>query len=147
MSIFSTFNIAASGIYAHKRRMDIVAQNITNADTILTETGEPYKRKIAVISGLRNEKAFKTVLDSQGNTLKGEGVAVTSVIASNDPFKLEYNPEHPLANADGYVRIPNVDTASEMLEMIAATRAYEANVTIFNNAKAMFSKALEIGGR
>lgn len=147
MSIFSTFDISARGIYTQKLRMDISAQNIAHSDTILTDTNEPYRRKMAVLKEVRNKNTFKRYLDGYGNTLRGSGVTVSSIVESNDPFKLEYKPEHPLANADGYVRMPNVDTSSEMLEMLSATRAYEANVTVFNNAKAMFNKTMEIGGR
>ena len=147
MNFFTVFDISASGIYAQKKRMEITAQNITNADTILTETGEPYRRKTAVLSSINNRNDFSHILDSFSSRIKGAGVRVSAVAASSDPFKLEYSPEHPLADQNGYVRMPNVDTAAEMLEMLSATRAYEANVTIFNNAKAMYRKALEIGGR
>ena len=147
MKFFNVFDISASGIYAQKRRMEIISQNISNADTILTETGEPYRRKYAVLSARSNRSDFSHILDGYSSHIKGAGVKVAAVNADIDPFKLEYKPEHPLADQNGYVRMPNVDTAVEMLEMLSATRSYEANVTIFNNAKAMYNKALEIGGR
>jgi len=142
MKIFDTFKISASGLTAEKMRMDTVASNIANATTTRTEEGGPYRRKIAV---------FRENLEKELDRISGQsetvsrGVKVDSIIEDPTPFRLVYDPMHPDANEEGYVEMPNVNVLNEMVDMIAATRAYEANVTVLNVSKAMFLKALEIG--
>lgn len=142
MRMFNTFSISASGLTAERMRMDTIASNIANSTTTRTEDGGPYKRKIAI---------FKENLDNEINRLSNQsetvskGVKVDAIIEDQTPFKLVYDPNHPDANEEGYVEMPNVNILNEMVDMIAATRAYEANVTALNATKAMFLKALEIG--
>lgn len=144
MSFIKALDISASGLYAQKKRMEVVAQNLANADTILTDTMEPYRRKVTVMSAVKEKKNFSSILDKFSTPREGDGVAVSVVESLDEPFKLVYNPEHPLAE-DGYVKMPNVDTTVEMLELLSATRAYEANITVLNATKAMFTQALRIG--
>jgi flagellar basal-body rod protein FlgC len=143
MSLFSTFKISASGLSAERLRMDVIADNISNAETTRTQQGGPYKRKMVVFSPYRS---FEKVLR---NELVQQGVKVEKIVEDDSPFKMVYNPEHPDAiqegNQKGYVAMPNVDLVKEMVDLIGATRAYEANVTVLNSAKSMAYKALEIG--
>lgn len=134
MKIFKAMQISASGLTAERFRLDLIANNIANAQTTRTEGGGPYRRKSAV---------FAEVLDRQ--QFLGRGVRVLSVSQDRTPARLVYEPEHPDANAEGYVAYPNVNVIQEMVDMITATRAYEANVTALNASKNMFLKALEIG--
>jgi len=132
--LFSSMNISASGMSAQRLRMDVIASNIANAQTTRTPQGGAYRRK---------EVIFATVLE---NKLQ-KGVQVVEILTDPSPFKLLYNPQHPDANSQGYVTMPNVDIISEMIDMISATRSYEANITAFKSAQNMFNKALEIGRR
>lgn len=145
MSFIKALDISASGLYAQKKRMEIVAQNIANADTILTDSEEPYRRKVAILSENNEKRNFSSVIEKVSLSDEGNGVRVSSIEADQEPFKLVYDPEHPLASEDGYVKMPNIDTTVEMLELLSATRAYEANITVLNATKSMFSKALTIG--
>ncbi|WDC83932.1 flagellar basal body rod protein FlgC [Caloramator sp. mosi_1] len=141
-SIFAGMRISASGLAAERLRMDIISNNIANIETTRTENGGPYKRKIVT---------FKENLDRQINNisnkseLKFNGVKVDKIIEDNSPFKKVYNPNHPDADNDGYVLMPNVNILNEMVDLITATRAFEANVTALNSQKQMALKALEIG--
>lgn len=144
--MFSSFNISASGMTAQRLRMDTVADNIANVNTTRTEDGEPYRRKMPVF-GERNSSFFKQMVRSKMGKPGGEGngVEVTSIVEDQKPFKQIYNPSHPDADDNGYVEMPNVDITTEMVDMIEASRAYEANVTALNSFKDMAMKALEIG--
>lgn len=134
MQVFKAMQTSASGLTAERFRLDLIADNIANAHTTRTEGGGPYRRKSAVFAEVLN-KAGK------GNA----GVRVVSVSQDKSEPRLVYEPEHPDANAEGYVAYPNVNIVQEMVDMITATRAYEANVTALNATKTMFLKALEIG--
>jgi len=144
MSIFTAFKVSASGLSAERLRMDVIADNISNAETTRTSQGGPYRRKMVVFSPYRS---FESILRKELTVQ--QGVKVEKIVEDNSPFKLVYNPEHPDAIQEGeqkgYVAMPNVDIVKEMIDMISATRAYEANVTALNAAKAMANKALEIG--
>ncbi len=144
MNFFKSFNISASGMTAERLRMDIISRNIANANTTRTAAGTPYRRKMAVFSEVKS--SFGSYLEqSLGSAVSGDGVEVDEIAEDMSPFKLQYNPGHPDADAEGYVQMPNVDTVTEMINMISATRAYEANVTALNSAKSMALKALDIG--
>ncbi|GAX91444.1 flagellar basal body rod protein FlgC [Effusibacillus lacus] len=153
MGLFDGINISASGLTAQRLRMDVIANNIANAQSTrsVDNPNEPYRRQRVIFSPVEGSGSFASVL---GNKLQspGLGVAVTAVEKDMEtPFKLVYDPSHPDAVKDpndpgyGYVRMPNVDVTAEMVDMIAASRGYEANVTAVNAAKAMALKALEIG--
>jgi flagellar basal-body rod protein FlgC len=124
--------------------MDIIANNIANIDTTRTETGGPYRRQLPVFEERRN-RPFSFFLNEKMNSRGKGGVQVSAIIEDQSPFKIIYNPAHPDADEDGYVSMPNVDIVTEMVDMIDASRAYEANVTALNSLKNMALKALEIG--
>jgi len=144
MGFFKSMNISASGMTAQRLRMDLIAENVANVSTTRTATGQTYKRKIAVFEQ-RGETSFSKYLNESIDKPAGNGVRVKEIIEDTAPFKLVYDPTNPDAKEGGYVQLPNVDTAKEMIDMISASRAYEANVTTFNAFKNLAMKALEIG--
>jgi flagellar basal-body rod protein FlgC len=122
--------------------MDIISKNIANANTTRTNSGTPYRRQVPVFK----EKKFSDSLNrAKSNYETGNGVEVSQIIEDKSPFKKVYNPGHPDADEKGYVLMPNVDIVTEMINLISASRAYEANITSLNNTKSMCMKALEIG--
>ena len=135
MNAFSSMRISATGLAAERLRMDTISSNMANASTTRNAQGEksPYVRKIAV---------FQEALDSKKQMA---GVKAVGIENDKSPLRKEYNPNHPDADEDGYVTMPNVNVLNEMADMMVSTRAYEANVDTFNALKSMFSKALEIG--
>ncbi|MBU5350947.1 flagellar basal body rod protein FlgC [Paenibacillus silvae] len=148
MNISNSFGISASALTAQRLRMDVISSNIANAETtrasMVNGVAVPYKRKMVVLEP--NKTSFSTMLQNQMRGRgTGDGVRVTEIREDQSPLKPVYDPTHPDANAEGYVYMPNVDIAKEMVDMISASRSYEANVTALNSTKAMISKALEIG--
>lgn len=143
MAFLSSLDISGSALTAQKFRMNIVSQNLANANSTVTATGEAYRRKSVVFSEKINEDSFSYSLDN-AMTANG-GVVISDVYEDNDAYTLEYDPNNPLANEEGYVEIPSINTVEEMVEMLSASRSYEANVTVFNAVKDMATKALEIG--
>lgn len=145
MSFLSSMNISASGMTAQKQRLDVISENISNIETTRTEGGGPYRRKMVVFQPIEPQD-FKSVLSkrAQEENEKG-GVHITQLVEDQREFKAVYNPEHPDANADGYVLMPNVDLIKETVDAMSATRSYDANITAFNAIKMMATKALEIG--
>ncbi|WP_326910451.1 flagellar basal body rod protein FlgC [Sedimentibacter sp. MB31-C6] len=144
MSFLQSLNISGSGLTAQKFRMDIIAENIANIDTTRTEAGGPYRRKMIVLSSTGSNN-FKNMLINNLDEHKVGGVEVSDIVEDQSEFKLVYNPEHPDADENGYVNMPNVDSLKETVDMMEAYRAYQANVTALNTMKQMASKALEIG--
>jgi flagellar basal-body rod protein FlgC len=144
MDFLSSLNISGSGLTAQKLRMDVISQNIANADVTRTEAGTPYRRKMVVLSSIKGNESFRDVLN-QATAVKAGGVQVESIVEDQSDLVPVYNPSHPDANEEGYVMMPNVNTAQEMIDMLSSSRAYEANVTAFNATKAMILKALDIG--
>ncbi len=142
MGILDVMTISASGLQAQRTRMEAISTNMANAQTTRTDEGGPYRKKevVFVPADVSNDKGFQTTLQE-----KVEGVQVDEVVESPKPFERTYDPYHPDADADGYVTYPNVNVMEEMSDMIAATRAYEANINVVNSAKEMFTKALDIG--
>lgn len=134
--------ISSSGLTAERLRMDTIASNIANATTTRGENGQPYIRKIAVF-----QENLQKELDKTTGTYKDsfKGVKAVGIINDDSPLRRVYDPSHPDADKEGYVIMPNVNILNEMADMIASTRAYEANVNSMNAIKNMFSKALEIG--
>ncbi|CAM3141448.1 flagellar basal body rod protein FlgC [Paenibacillus lupini] len=150
MRISSSFDASASALTAQRLRMDVISSNIANAETTRASYVDgqfvPYKRKMVVLEPTNQTSSFSDLLNKQlGGTSEAQGVKATRIIEDQSPTKLVYNPTHPDADANGYVNMPNVDVAKEMVDMISASRSYEANVTALNASKAMFVKALEIG--
>lgn len=136
--------ISASALTAQRLRLDVISSNIANVDTTRTEKGEPYRRKMVVFQEMNESSDFNEILRDKIN-YSGKGVRVAAIIEDQRPFKIVYDPAHPDADEKGYVRMPNVNIVEEMVDMISATRSYEANVTAINSTKNMISKALEIG--
>ena len=147
MGMFMGIDTAASGLTAERLRMDVISNNIANANTTRTENGGAYHRRFVVFSPRdRQPESFEQTLlkATGGKKTVGEGVRAVAIMDDNQQGPLVYDPGHPDANADGYVEKPNVNIVSEMVDMITAHRAYEANTTTINAAKSMISKALEI---
>lgn len=143
MAMFRAIDAAASGMTAERLRMDVISNNIANANTTRTAGGGAYCRQMVVFEPRSGQASFGQLFSRALNT--GNGVRVTRIANDNAPPKLVYDPNHPDANREGYVEMPNVNIVAEMVDMITASRAYEANVAAVNAAKAMAAKALEIG--
>ncbi len=145
MGLFQSFNISASGMTAERYRTDIIAQNIANVNTTSTKDGTPYRRKIVTFSE-KNVTPFSEIYTSSKDRTIGDGVKVSKVTEDYETeLVLKYDPSNPDADENGYVSYPNVNTVTEMTNLIDATRAYEANVTAFNATKAMAQSGLQIG--
>ncbi len=145
MGLFQAFNISASGMTAQRFRTDIIAENIANVNTTSTESGEPYRRKVVTFSE-KSVTPFSQYFSNSKNALVGNGVKVTSVTEDYETdFVQVYDPANPDADENGYVYYPNVNTVTEMTNLIDATRAYEANATAFDASKTMAQAGLQIG--
>lgn len=145
MSIFNAISISSSGLAAQRVRMNILSSNLANAQSTRGgPAGGPYRRKDVVFTAQPTHGDFEGYLDEAYQTQLTK-VKVLDIHTDPKPPKKVYDPTHPDSNKDGYVEMPNVEVMTEMVNMIAATRAYEANTTALNNAKQMALKALEIG--
>ena len=133
MSLFNVFDIAGSAMTAQSQRLNVVASNLSNADSATSSTGQPYRARQVVFS------------TAQLNPHGVSGVRVAGVIDDPSPMKQVYEPKHPLANAEGYVTMPNVNVVEEMVNMISASRSYQTNVEMMNTAKTLLLKTLAIG--
>ena len=148
MSMFLGIDTAASGLTAERLRMDVISNNIANANTTRTDRGGAYKRRYVVYQPREREPlSFEQTLMKAVGVRQNTGEGVRAVAIEEDPQQgpLVYDPGHPDANAEGYVEKPNVNVVNEMVDMITAHRAYEAGTTVINAAKSMAQKALEIG--
>ncbi len=137
MSSFSSFDISASGINAQRVRLDVIANNVANAETTRTAEGGPYRRQTVTFKAAYN--------DAVGNSSVPEGVQVDSITEDPSDYRLVFDPGHPDADPKGYVKMPNVNIVEEMVDMVSATRAYEANITALNDTKSMISAAIDLG--
>ena len=165
INLFTGFNISASGLRAMRLKQNLIASNIANAETTRTAEGGPYRRQTAVLKADPVEVNPRLVLSDPsmvGRTTNdrhlaipsdlfqvrkdgvGSGVKVDSIEKDTSPPRMVYDPSHPDANSEGYVAYPNINTVQEMVDLIATTRAYEANTTVLASGKAMLTKALEI---
>jgi flagellar basal-body rod protein FlgC len=141
MNLFRNFEISASALTAERLRMDIIANNIANVNTTKTKEGGPYQRQVPVFA-----QVLEKEVNNQGMIVsRPGGVQVTKIKADNRPPRLVYDPGHPDANAQGYVAYPDINVVTEMVDLIGASRSYEANISAFNAAKDMFRAALEMG--
>ncbi len=146
MSYFSALDIGASALTAQRLRMDVISQNIANANTTRSEDGLPYRRKEVLFEERTQTPSFSSFLEkSSGQYSVGGGVRAAKIVEDSSPFKSVYDPGHPDADNEGYVQMPNVNVITEMVNMISATRSYEAGITSINTTKSMAMKALEIG--
>ena len=131
--IFKGLEVSLTGMLVQRVRMDIASSNLANANSV-DENGKPYRRKVPI---------FEAVLDSTGD-VPVYRVKVKKVVEDPSPLRLKYDPSNPLADKNGYVRLPNVDPIKEMVDMISAMRSYEANLTAFNTYKNSILNAIEI---
>lgn len=132
MSYFDTMKVASTGLSAQRIRINVISSNIANANTTRTESGLPYQKKNVV---------FEQILEGEMNG----GVRVQQVMNDTKPPILKYDPAHPDANEEGYVAFPNINPIEEMVNMLEASRSYEANVTVLNTAKSLAMRAIDIG--
>jgi flagellar basal-body rod protein FlgC len=144
MDFFDALNTSSAALSAQRLRMNLISGNLANVNTTRTSQGGPYRRKEAVFAALPLDQSFKRILaDRRNNNIAS--VKVARVIEDRNPPVMKYDPQHPDADAKGYVAMPNINLMEEMVNMISATRGYEANVTALKAAKDMALKALEIG--
>jgi flagellar basal-body rod protein FlgC len=148
MRLTNGFDISSSALTAQRLRMDVISSNIANADTtrakLVNGKWVPYQRKLVAFE-TKSQPSFAQSLQTAMADGTGEGVRVNKIFDDSSPLKQVYNPTHPDADSNGFVYMPNVDVLKEMVDMISATRSYEANVTALNASKSMITKALEIG--
>jgi len=137
MSTTSIFQIAGSALTAQSQRLNTTASNLANADTAATPGSQSYRARQVVFQ-------LDPAVTDKGRSVVG-GVRVAGVVESTAPGRLQYEPGHPLANADGYIEMPNVDVVAETVNMISASRAYQANVEVINTTKSLMARTLTIG--
>jgi flagellar basal-body rod protein FlgC len=142
MSLFDAIDTAASGLSAERLRMDVTAENLANAQTTRGADGQPYRRKVVTLEQAGG--GFGATLSGALTSGANAGVRVAGIADDATPNRLVYDPGHPDADARGYVSMPNVQPVTEMVDLISASRGYEANVTVMQTAKQMFTKTLEI---
>jgi flagellar basal-body rod protein FlgC len=148
MGLFDAISISGSGLSAERLRMDVTAENLANAQSTRGADGQPYRRKEVILkqadgnfeSALRRASAN----GSSSQTPVGRGVEVSAIVEDTAPNRQVYDPGHPDANQQGYVEMPNVDSVTEMVDLISSSRAYEANVTAMQTAKSMFARTLDL---
>lgn len=146
MSITRSFEISASGLTAERVRMDVISSNLANVNATRTPEGTPYRRRQVVFESSDAPQRFASLLQTAGRAGGAGGVRVAAIEPDFSDFKRVYNPGHPDADpATGYVLMPNIEPVIEMVDLMTATRAYEANINALNSAKQMQQKALEIG--
>ena len=146
MGMFTSFDINASGLTAQRYRMDIISENVANANTTRTGDGTPYVRKVVTFQEKGKQTPFSRVLNKSMDRYSGEGVKVGGVYKDTQTeMNMVYDPSHPDADENGYVTYPNVNIITEMTNLIDASRAYEANATAFNATKSMAMKGLSLG--
>ena len=141
--IFNAMDVSASGMTAQRTRMDVISQNIANVKTTRDENGDVYNRQTVVFQENANV-SFDTILSNKLSPYKAKGVKIRAIVEDNSEGIMSYEPNHPDADENGYVTYPNVNTVTEMTNLIDASRSYEANATAFNAAKAMAAKGLEL---
>ena len=143
MDMMTGLQVSFSALNAQRTRMNVIASNLANAQSTRTPEGGPYKRQEVIFAAQPQHASFAGRLNEQLR----DGVSavhVLDIVNDANGTRLEYEPDHPDANAQGYVQMPNVDTVSEMVDLIDSSRAYEANVTAMQASKQMFSKTLEL---
>ncbi len=152
MDLFQAMQISASGLQAQRVRMNLLATNLANVNSTKTPEGGPFRRKdvffqasaLEKVTGRRDQTIFRASFEDELER-QIQGVEVSRIVQDRRPPRMVYDPAHPEANEDGYVALPNINSISEMVSMINATRSYEAGVTAINAAKDMINKALTIG--
>lgn len=133
MSLLSTFDLGTTGLVAQSVRLNLIASNVANAETAVSADGQPYRARHVVFQSLPRKDAV------------GSGVKVARVVESDAAPRMEYRPGHPLANEQGYVTMPNVNPAEQMVDMVSASRAYQMNVELMNTTRQLMLKTLDLG--
>ncbi len=144
MNFLDALDASASGLSAQRLRMNLISSNLANINTTRTPEGEPYRRKDAVFEAVDRQNSFKNVLDASLSSNLTQ-VKVAEVIEDDRDFQQKFDPGHPDADENGYVLLPNINVVEEMVNMISATRSFEANVSAVKATKDMAASALEIG--
>ena len=135
MSMFSILDISATAMHAQTVRLNTVASNMANADSVSSNKDETYRSK---------QPVFQTILDNATNEPKG-GVRIKEIVESQAPLKMEYSPNHPMANEEGYIYRPNVNVVEEMANMMSASRSYETNIEVMNTSKQLLLRTIQLG--
>ena len=143
MNFLDSLSISATGLNAQRIRMNLISSNMANVNTTRTDSGEPYIRKDVVFKAVQT-KPFEEILQEKVSTPSG-GVQIAEIIEDKNPFMQKYDPQHPDADENGYVYLPNINIVEEMVNMISASRSFEANATAVKTTKEMARTALEIG--
>lgn len=138
MSLFNIFEISGSGLTAQSVRMNATASNIANAETISSNRGETYRAKIPIFSAMLDQQM-------QGQGFRGASVHVDRIAESQQPLREQYRPDHPMADENGNIYLPNVNLVEEMANMISASRSYQTNVEVMNTSKQMLMRTLSLG--
>ncbi len=136
MSLFNIFDVAGTALQAQSIRLNTISSNLANANSISSSTGETYRARHPV---------FAPIMDEFGENENSVGVRVMGIVESNQPLRREHNPNHPMADKDGFIYLPNVNVIEEMANMISASRSYQTNVEVMNSAKQMLLRTLAIG--
>ena len=146
MGMFSSFDINASGMTAQRFRMDIISENVANANTTRTSDGSPYVRRVVTFTEKDSQTPFHRVLNKATDRYSGKGVKIDGVYEDKETeMNMVYDPSHPDADENGYVTYPNVNIITEMTNLIDASRSYEANATAFNASKTLALQGLNLG--
>ena len=135
MSMFNILDISASGMHAQTVRLNTIASNMANVDSVSSNAEDTYRSK---------QPVFQTVLDGARGEPRG-GVRVKEVVESQEPLKMEFSPNHPMANKDGYIFRPNVNAVEEMANMMSASRSYETNIEVLNTSKQLLIRTIQLG--
>jgi flagellar basal-body rod protein FlgC len=145
MGLLRTLQISGSALLAQRLRMDVIANNVANMNTTRTAEGGPYRHQSVRFEEDKAGTPFRDILGRARDAASGGGVRVAAIVEDNTPPRRVHDPQHPDADENGDVLMPNVDVVSEMTDIVSARRAYEASVTVLNATKAMALRALEIG--
>ena len=154
MAFLTSMNIVGSGMTAQQTRLDVISENITNMNTTRTEAGGAYRRKITVMEAETGRDGFRAAMSQaarKGKTVSNRGfeqaggVKIVEIAEDESELPLVYDPTHPDANEEGYVEMPNVTLVKEMTDAMAASQAFNANVTAFNSLKQVVQRGLDIG--
>jgi flagellar basal-body rod protein FlgC len=144
MSLFSALSVSASGMAAQRARATLLVENIANSETTRTPEGGPYRRKDAIFSSAETGSAFASELDAQLGGQQLTGVKVAGISVDNSPPEKRYLPGHPDADAEGYVSMPKVNPAEDMVDLVGANRSYQANVAAMSAVKDMIQKSIDL---
>lgn len=145
MSMLDSLEISSSGLAAQRTRMKVISSNIANVNTTRTPGGGPYRRKETIFAALPSHKSFLKELIDQERDDSTRHVKVVGIVEDSRPPKLKFDPNHPDANEEGYVELPNIDVVEEVTNMMISKRSYEANIAAINATKNMIIRSLEIG--